>query len=45
MDIDSMTYGELIKELIRIVKQVKNMRNVKMLYGFAIRLKESEKAE
>jgi len=45
MDIDMMTCEELIRELVRIIKQIKDRRSIKMLYGFAIILKEQESVE
>lgn len=36
-------YEELIKELIKIISQIRNIRSIKMLLGFAKTLKENEK--
>ncbi len=33
---------ELIEELIKIVRQIKNMKSIKMLLGFAKALRDSE---
>lgn len=32
---------ELIEEIIGIIRQIKNTRSIKMLYGFVIGLKKS----
>lgn len=34
---------ELIEELIKIVRQIKNIRSIRMLYGFARVLRERER--
>lgn len=34
---------ELIEELIKIVRQIKNIRSIRMLYGFARALRERER--
>ena len=36
-------YEELIEELMKIISQIKNIRNVRMLYGFAKTLRKNEK--
>ncbi|GFI23842.1 hypothetical protein IMSAGC011_02632 [Lachnospiraceae bacterium] len=34
---------ELIEELMKIVRQIKNIQSIRMLYGFAKALKERER--
>ncbi len=36
-------YNKLIEELMKIIKQIKNIRSIRMLVGFAKALRENEK--
>lgn len=36
-------YNELIEELMKIIKQIKNIHGIRMLVGFAKALRENEK--
>lgn len=36
-------YKELLEELMKIIRQIKNIHSVRMLYGFAKTLRKNEK--